>query len=128
MASLPDFSRPYLSINFHGLPFHRISLFYESRGGTSDFRLPTSDFRLPTSDFRLPTSDFRLPTSDFREREDADDASPLITSLICAMKRRESPAVLESIDAPLQHILADCFKYEIEHRPRAIDIVNALLQ
>ena len=39
---------------------------YESRGGTSDFRLPTSDFRLPTSDFRLPTSDFRLPTSDFR--------------------------------------------------------------
>ena len=43
-----------------------ITLIYESRGGTSDFRLPTSDFRLPTSDFRLPTSDFRLPTSDFR--------------------------------------------------------------
>ena len=39
---------------------------YESRGGTSDFRLPTSDFRLPTSDFRLQTSDFRLQTSDFR--------------------------------------------------------------
>ena len=60
--------------------------------------------------------------------EDADDASPLITSLICAMKRRESPAMLESIDDPLQHILADCFKYEIEHRPRAIDIINTLLQ
>ena len=30
-------------------------LLYESRGGSSDFRLPTSDFRLPTSDFRLPT-------------------------------------------------------------------------
>ena len=30
------------------------------------------------------------------KREDADDASPLITSLIYAMKRRESPAVLES--------------------------------
>ena len=43
-----------------------LSVVYESRGGTSDFRLPTSDFRLPTSDFRLPTSDFRLPTSDFR--------------------------------------------------------------
>ena len=39
---------------------------YESRGGTSDFRLPTSDFRLQTSDFRLQTSDFRLQTSDFR--------------------------------------------------------------
>ena len=39
---------------------------YESRGGTSDFRLPTSDFQLPTSDFRLQTSDFRLQTSDFR--------------------------------------------------------------
>ncbi|KAK2565209.1 hypothetical protein P5673_011139 [Acropora cervicornis] len=33
---------------------------YESRGGTSDFRLPTSDFKLQTSDFRLQTSDFRL--------------------------------------------------------------------
>ena len=41
-------------------------LLYESRGGSSDFRLPTSNFRLPTSDFRLPTSNFRLPTSDFR--------------------------------------------------------------
>ena len=41
-------------------------LCYESRGGTSDFRLPTSNFRLQTSDFRLPTSNFRLPTSDFR--------------------------------------------------------------
>ena len=39
---------------------------YESRGGSSDFRLPTSDFLLPTSDFRLPTSDFQLPTSDFQ--------------------------------------------------------------
>lgn len=60
-------------------------------------------------------------------REDGDDASQ-VTSLISAMKRRETPAVLESIDAPLQNILADCFKYEIDHRPRAIDIVNALLQ
>ena len=42
------------------------SCYYESRGGTSDFRLPTSDFWLLTSDLRLPTSDFRLPTSDFR--------------------------------------------------------------
>ena len=39
---------------------------YESRGGTSDFRLHTSYFRLQTSDFRLQTSDFRLQTSDFR--------------------------------------------------------------
>ena len=39
---------------------------YESRGGSSDFRLPTSHFRLPTSNFQLPTSDFQLPTSDFR--------------------------------------------------------------
>jgi len=60
-------------------------------------------------------------------REDGDDASPQITSLISALKRREFPAALESIDAPLQNILADCFKYEIGHRPRAIDIVNALL-
>ena len=41
-------------------------IYYESRGGTSDFRLPSSDFLLPTSFFRLPSSDFRLPTSDFR--------------------------------------------------------------
>ena len=41
-------------------------LLYESRGGSSDFRLLTSNFRLPTSDFRLPTSDFQLPTSDFQ--------------------------------------------------------------
>ena len=27
--------------------------YYESRGGSSDFRLPTSDFRLLTSDFYL---------------------------------------------------------------------------
>ena len=40
--------------------------YYESRVGTSDFRLRTSDFRLRTSDFRLQTSDFRLRTSDFR--------------------------------------------------------------
>ena len=29
---------------------------YESRGGSSDYRLPTSNFQLPISDFRLPTS------------------------------------------------------------------------
>ena len=39
---------------------------YESREGSSDFRLPTSNFQLLTFDFRLPTSDFQLPTSDFR--------------------------------------------------------------
>ncbi|KAK2557019.1 hypothetical protein P5673_020866 [Acropora cervicornis] len=67
---------------------------FESRGGTSDFRLQTlhngqlrdspqrrvvlnftvnhsgslqtSDFRLQTSDFRLQTSDSRLQTPDFR--------------------------------------------------------------
>ena len=41
-------------------------MYYESWGGTSDFRLPTSDFRLLTSDFdfQLPTSDFRLRTSE----------------------------------------------------------------
>ena len=44
-------------------------LLYESRGGSSDFRLPTSNFRLPTSDFQLPTSNFRLPTSNFRSNE-----------------------------------------------------------
>ena len=36
--------------------YGQLSLTYESRGGSSDFRLPTSDFQLPTSDFRLPTS------------------------------------------------------------------------
>ena len=29
--------------------YWQLSLTYESRGGSSDFRLPTSDFRLPTS-------------------------------------------------------------------------------
>ncbi len=38
---------------------------YESRVGTSDFRLQTSDFGLQTSDFRLQTFNFRLRTSDF---------------------------------------------------------------
>ena len=38
---------------------------YESREGSSDFRLPTSNFQLLTFDFRLPTSDFRLPTFNF---------------------------------------------------------------
>ena len=37
---------------------------HESRGGSSDFRLPTSDFRLQTSDFGLKTSFFKLQTSD----------------------------------------------------------------
>ena len=32
-------------------------LLYESRGGTSDFRLPTSDFRLQASGFRLQSMD-----------------------------------------------------------------------
>ena len=36
--------------------YGQLSLTYESRGGSSDFRLPTSDFRLSTSNFRLPTS------------------------------------------------------------------------
>ena len=50
----------FLDKNTHGAeePFP-----YESRGGSSDFRLPTSDFQLRTSDFQLPTSDFRLPAS-----------------------------------------------------------------
>ena len=39
---------------------------YESREGSSDFRLPTSNFQLLTFDFRLPTSNFQLLTSDFR--------------------------------------------------------------
>ena len=39
---------------------------YESREGSSDFRLPTSNFQLLTFDFRLPTSDFRLPTFNFQ--------------------------------------------------------------
>ena len=38
---------------------------YESREGTSDFRLQTSDFRLQISDFRFQASDFRLQISDF---------------------------------------------------------------
>ena len=33
---------------------------YESREGSSDFRLPTSNFQLPTSNFRLPNG-ARLP-------------------------------------------------------------------
>ena len=37
---------------------------HESRGGSSDFRLPTSDFRLQTSDFGRKTSFFKLQTSD----------------------------------------------------------------
>ena len=74
--------------------------FYESRGGSSDFRLQTSDltkFELrisefltvetqccmvrlltshlppPTSYFPIPTSDFRFPTSDFRLRFPTSD-------------------------------------------------------
>lgn len=65
-------------------------------------------------------------------REDRDDTAPEINSLIALMKRKESPRVLgmlpNTIDASVQHILADCFQYDIAQRPRAIDIVNALLQ
>ena len=39
-----------------------LCVLYESRGGSSDFRLPTSNFWPPTSDLRLHTSNFRLQT------------------------------------------------------------------
>ena len=67
-------------------------------------------------------------------KEDRDDTTHEINSLIAVMKRKESPRVLgmlpNTIDASVQHILADCFQYhdDISQRPRAIDIVNALLQ
>lgn len=65
-------------------------------------------------------------------REDRDDTAPEINSLIALMKRKESPRVLgmlpNTIDASVQHILADCFQYDIAQRPHAIDIVNVLLQ
>ena len=46
-----------------------LCVLYESRGGSSDFRLPTSNFWLPTSDFRLNTSYFKLQTLDLTKCE-----------------------------------------------------------
>ena len=63
--------------------------------------------------------------------ENCGDSSYDIEFLIAAMERKKSRRVLglpsDMIEASLQHILAHCFEYDIAQRPRAIDIVNALL-
>ena len=47
------------------------------------------------------------------------------------MERKKSPCMLglspDMTEAYLQHILLDCFEYDITQRPYAIDIVDALL-
>ena len=59
-------SAPLIAVNQH---IALLCVLYESRGGSSDFRLPTSDFQLLTSGFRLKTSYFKLQTSDLTKWE-----------------------------------------------------------
>ena len=59
----------------------------------------------------------------------SDDAESDVESLIAIMRKKECPRSIEflpeTVDASLRGILVDCFKYETELRPRAIDLVNA---
>ena len=59
-------SAPLIAVNQH---IALLCVLYESRGGSSDFRLPTSDLQLLTSGFRLKTSYFKLQTSDLTKWE-----------------------------------------------------------
>ena len=54
-----------------------------------------------------------------------------ILLVISPMERKKSPRVLglspDMTEAYLQHILLDCFEYDITQRPHANDTVDALL-
>ena len=59
----------------------------------------------------------------------SDDFDSDVESLIAIMRKKECLCSLEflpdTVSASLRSILVDCFKYETEMRPRAIDLVNA---
>ena len=58
----------------------------------------------------------------------SDDFDSDVESLIAIMRKKEFPRSLEflpdTVGASLWSILVDCFKYQTEMRPRAIDLVN----